>query len=320
MKHVTLHVIRWLNVNAPVHSVALSRDGHHLIVGSERDLRILNRWGIQHYRYSLPGQEMPFTLAACAPDMRYVLAGRRSGELYYLEIGWQGEQIDSWPRHIRTEPNDVCGISLAASAGLIAIGHLGPALTLLDITGRQVWRFHPVDRNPTNGKTWSVALNTDGTQLYVGSAGADQNRLAVIDVASQRLRAGSRTSRRVTALTVMPDPLAVAAVQNDAYGSYVTGYWPDLVSTQWEHESEMGERFTALASNPEAGVLSVGTTDGRILVLNSQDGAILAEDDSLRSPVTSMAMSSGRWIAAGLADGRVAFLEYTPTTALEDFP
>ncbi len=325
MNDASFEIVRWLFVGAPASAVALNGDGRYLLVGSEHDLRILDRWGNNPFRYFAPPapgrkleEDLPFCAVAITPDMSHALAGLRSGEIFRLQPTWDGEVISGWPEAIRHESNDLFSLSLAPDASLIAIGHLGPALTVMDWDGQTQWRRHAADHTPTDGKTWAVAFNSDGTVLYIGSSGTERSLLAALDPNSGRPKAGKRLWQRVTRLAALPAPLAVAAVLNTNGESRVSAFAADLAEPVWTHELGLGESATALAADHGANLVAYGTNSGAVAVLDGRTGELLARNDGLRSTVLSLAISAGRYLAAGIQEQRVAYLEYIPATSEEE--
>lgn len=328
MNEASLTIARWMRLGAPVHAVALSGDGRHVLVGTEHDLRLLDRWGNEHFRRSQPPApgtvvepDMPFSLVALAPDLSLGLAALRAGELYRMDFAWQGDTVSvHWQQEpIRVEPNDLYSLSLAPEAEVIALGHLGPALTVLDTQGRQRWRRHPQDHNPTDGKTWAVALSPDGETLYVGSSGAARHLLAALDSSTGALKAGQRPAQRVTALAPLPAPLAVAAVHSDVNECRLVAYVPDLREESWQYAVGMGARITALVSDPVEDLVAIGSNTGHVVLLQASSGAYLAQDDTLGSAVLSLSVADGRYLVAGLQNGQMFYLEYTPAVLEEEF-
>lgn len=325
MSEASLHIVRWLFVGAPGSALALSEDGRYLLVGTEHDLRILDRWGNNPFRYYAPPapgrkteEDMPFCAAAMTSDMRRALAGLRSGEVFRLELTWDGDAVSGWPEQIRAETNDIYSLSLATDASLIAIGHLGPALTVLDWDGHTVWRRHPADHTPTDGKTWAVALSSDAATLYVGSSGTERSLLAALDASSGKPQAGKRLWQRVTQLASLPAPLAVVAVLGSNSESQVAAFAPDLTEPAWTYGFDLGEQATALTTDQVANLVVCGTNRGVVLVLDGRTGELLARTDALHSTVLSLAMSAGRYLVAGIHEQRVAYLEYIPPTNDEE--
>lgn len=312
MNDTDLTIAQWIRIGAPVHAVALSGDGRYLLAGSERDLRLLDRWGYEWFRYSTPDRDLPFSLVALAPGATWGLAFERSGQLHRIDIIQQVETLQVSLRVIWNEPNDVCSLSLAADAGLIALGHYGPALTMLDGAGRQVWRRHPNDRTATDGQTWAVALAPSGDHLYVGCSSGARPRIAALDASDGKPVASVRFDHRVTWLASLPEPLAVAAVLNGDDTSQIAAYPPGLKLPQWTFEGAANERFTALTADMEANLIACGTNTGVVYVLDGSSGALLAAERALHSTVFSLSMAGGRYLIAGLQDGQVAYLEYLP--------
>lgn len=303
----------------PVHAVALAEDGVHLLAGTEHDLQLLDRSGRQRFRYfepPAPGakfeRDMPFRAVALAPGLAWGLAGRRTGQLYRLDLSWRGEDVDVWPREIRCEANDLYSLSVASDHGLIALGHLGPALTVIDTEGRQRWRRHPDDRNPTEAKTWAVAFGLDGNTLFVGSSGAVRNVLAALDATNGTRKAALRPDGRVMALAPLPPPLGVLVQLSEPDGSRLVAYPADLHREAWEFRPKTSGRITAIATDVVNGLAALGTTMGHLVLLEAETGRLLAENRTLGSTVLSIAVVGGRYVAAGLQDGQIAYLQYSP--------
>lgn len=321
MADATLTLVRWLRVKAPVHAVALAGDGRHLLAGSEHDLRLLDLWGNVRFRYfdpPAPGtaveRDLPCRVVALRPDtLAVALAGLRTGALYRLDLTWQDEDVEAWPELIRAEANDIYSLSYAPSNDLLAIGHLGPALTVIDLDGHQRWRRHPDDHNATDGKTWAVALSPDGLQLYAGSSGSARHRLVALNAANGGVLSGVILPAPVTLVAGLSSPLAVVAALNFPEECQIAAYGADFrQEPAWRYVSEADERFTALATDPAAGLVVLGTDTGCVVVLDARSGRQLAQEDSLRSAVLSLAVAGGRYITAGLQDGQIAYLEYAP--------
>jgi hypothetical protein len=81
---------------------------------------------------------------------------------------------------------------------------------------------------------------------------------------------------------------------------------------------ESGERATAIATDLAANLLAIGTNTGTVSLLSALSGRLLARIDSLDSTVHTLAITGGRYVAAGLADGQIAYLEYTPARVEEE--
>lgn len=325
MSEASLTIVRWLFVGAAGNALALGEDGRYLLVGSEHDLRILDRWGNKPFHYHAhpasgrkSEEDMPFCAAAVTPDMRRALAGLRSGEIFRLELTWDGDAVTGWPEQIRAETNDIYAMSLAPDASLIAIGHLGPALTVLDWNGNTVWRRHPADHTPTDGKTWTVALSSDAATLYVGSSGTERCLLAALDASSGQPKAGKRLWQRVTRIAALPAPLAVVAILSGNGESQVAAFGSDLNEPAWTYTLDLGEQVTALTTDQAANLVVCGTNSGAALVLDGGNGDLLVRTDELRSTVLSLAMTAGRYLVAGIHEDRVAYLEYVPPASDEE--
>ena len=300
--------------SAPVHAVALSGDGRHIFVGFEYGFRVVDRWGNHRFARTLSSEGMAYSLVVVADAGNWGVAVQRSGNLHRFDVDYQaGEpEINFYEQAILDEPNDVYALSLTAGQHRIAVGHYGPALTMIDANGQLQWRRHPYDRNPTDGQTWAVAFNAHADGLYVGCSSAANPLLALLDAQSGAVRQGIRLEQRVIALAALPPPLSVVAILNDSEGSQIVGYADDLHSPVWTFASSSWERLTALAVDLQAGLVVVGSSTGALYVLDSNTGALQASNDTLHSTVLSVAIAMGRYIAAGLQEDSVAYLEYIP--------
>jgi outer membrane protein assembly factor BamB len=255
---------------------------------------------------------MPFAAVSLAPSLDVALAVKRTGEVLRLDMVWQQEDVDIWPQKIYAEPDDVYSFSLAPDAKLLALGHLGPALTVLSVTGELRWRRHPDDHNPTDGKTWAVALSHDGSTMFVGSSGGTRYMLAALDAADGSLKSGIRCAERVLHVACLPAPLSVAAVLTGPHECRLAGFSHDLRQIAWERACGLGEHATALAADPISGLVALGTNTGAVYILDAQSGEVLAQKDDLASTVLALSVTGGRYLAAGLQDGQIAYLEYAP--------
>lgn len=208
--------------------------------------------------------------------------------------------------------------SLSAATDLLAIGHLGPALELLDSDGHLLGRRHPKEGTATvvEGKAWSVALNAQGTVLYAGSAHQGINRVATLnthtfDFGPYRLL---EEGQRVATLAALPQDqgIAVALVEEMSVGRVVV-YNPELEPV-WDYEFE--EPITALTVDPQEPLLAVGVGyAGQIVVMDPRDGRILASDLYLMTMVNDLDMRNGQILAAATEDGHAALIHYQPTNS-----
>lgn len=288
---------KFFRVGAAVHAVALTAEGCAW-AGSERDLRLLDPRG--HVRFRLGGAHAVRPFSALAADCAgRILAVERTGRLYRLDpLADEAGEPDNalpgaWtPDPIWAECNDL--YSLAAQAGnggngesLVALGHVGPALTMLDATGRLRWRCHPEDATATGGRTWSVAFSADGASLYAGCLAPAQHArrasylLAAFEAETGRVYAARNFAEPVSVLAALPAPLGVAVVHAARTGCRVVGYDADLREAVWRVACAPGEFVTALTSDPASSILVAGTNTGRLWLLDGLTGRRLAVHDLL---------------------------------------
>jgi outer membrane protein assembly factor BamB len=182
----------------------------------------------------------------------------------------------------------------------------------MDTEGRQRWRRHPDDRNPTDAKTWAVAFSLDGSTLFIGSSGAARHVLAALDATNGTRKTALRPDGRVMAMAPLPPPLGVLAQLSEPDGSRLVAYPADLQHTAWEFGTKMSGRITAIATDAISGLAALGTTMGHLALLDAETGRLLAENKTLGSTVLSIAVAGGCYVVAGLQDGQIAYLEYSP--------
>jgi hypothetical protein len=347
VKPAGLRLARFFRVGAAVHAVALSGDGRKLLVGSEHDLRLLDSSGRTHFRWGgapVPGQWLdngarPFNAVALAPDLAAGLAVERTGRVHRLEFsnghgdGDGRNHVSARAIGLHAEPNDLYSLAFAHGHGRVALGHLGPDVTLLDAEGTTLWRCPPGESD-SGGRGWSVSFGADARIVYAGCmfparcARESPYLLAGLDIETGVARQAVALPHAVTALAALPAPLSVATVQMDglqgdskpAAGSSkskmrraacrVVAYGAKLSQAVWVHECGPDEVVTALASDVSSEVLLAGTNIGRVYALNACTGEMLRSHDLLyHSAVLALsAASDAQAVAAGLANGHVAYL------------
>jgi hypothetical protein len=345
-----LRLARFFRVGAAVHAVAMSGDGRKLLVGSEHDLRLLDSSGRTHFRWGgapVPGRWLdngarPFSAVALAPDLRAGLAVERTGRLHRLDFSnghtdGRGD-VSARATGLHWEPNDLYSLDFAPQRARVALGHLGPDVTLLDAAGQALWRRRPGETE-SGGRGWSVAFcasaaGEDATLVYAGCmfparfAREAPYLLASLDIETGEVRQALALSHPVTALAALPAPLGVASVQmhtrrSDAKpeaGSWkartrkpvcrIVAYSARLERVAWAHECGPDEVVTALACDATHGVLLAGTNTGHVWTLDACSGEVFHEHDLLyHSAVLALsAASDAQAVAVGLANGHVAYL------------
>lgn len=294
-----------------VWSVAISRDGQYILVGSEHDLRLLDRWGVMHFRYAHPRRDvdLPFTHVALSPDFDTGLAIQRTGEVYRLDFEFRGESggVKVSMQEIRVFPNDIYSISFFPENGIITIGHFNERISLINLGGDLVWQI------PTRGRTWAVAFGANGDVIYTGSSGAPHNVIGVVDTQNGKPMGGIQVDARVMSLSTSPHLPGVIAVLSTRYGSYVSAYSNRLSEQIWTFETGVGEYVTAMTTDIEHDMVVIGDGAGTLYVLEASSGRILSKT-ALSATILSLAIAGGRYIVAGLQDGYVVYLEYTSFT------
>lgn len=325
-----LRLKRFHRVGAAVHAVALSGDGEHLLVGSERGLRLLGRRGDVQYR--LEKNAGAFSAVALSPRLdagtpSAGLALERSGRLYRLDFSgganWQfaPQSIEVAAVGIWEQRDDLYSLDYAPGeqrGGLIALGHHALGLTALDGRGQLLWRLGPREGVAAARRTWHAAISPDCRTVYAaplgGAADPQQGEIIAIDAAVGKPVKSVRVSGRVALLAGLPAPLGVAAVlhQREAagMGCEMIAFDADLRGSAWRVPCPPDVRITAIASAPGRALLVAGTNTGELWQIGAFTGRVLARSDLLfSSTVLSVAVAESGEIAAGLANGQVAFLE-----------
>lgn len=326
-----IDVTRWIRIGAPIHAVALSGDGRHILVASDQELCLVDPFGHVRFRYRAPdSEESRFHLADMTAGMDVVLAAVRHGKLFCtdLETGKRGAPV--WPVEGFLARGDLFDLSLSADGLLLAIGHLGPAVTVLNLKSlvdwirddeRQrrakvsfqdllVWRQHPDDRNQTDAQVWAVALDAKGEVLYAGSSGPSSSILAALESRTGRPRGYLRPDGKVTRVAALDAPAGVVAVVTDgSYTHTLVCYSPQL-DVRWQRSFD--GHITALATNRSGGMVCVGSGwSGQIDLLDARTGEIVATYPALNSLNTCLAMADGRYLAAGTEEGHLAYLQFS---------
>jgi outer membrane protein assembly factor BamB len=315
-----LEVRRWLRLGAPLYAVALSSDGQFVAVGSEKGPLLFNVAGEMVLAPSAHQIALPVRQVALSPAADCLSVGTRTGKVLQLALErsdgqFAVRQVES----LYTANNDIHTMSVSDDQQWIAVGHLSPALSVLNAEGQIQWRRHSDDGTATEGDNWSVAIDFTGQSMYVGSAGAGSNRLAAIGLTDQRLY-GSRylaPGLRATALAALNDGMVVVQTDSASIDSELVKFTPDLSDLVWRFAPE--DTVTALAT-PTGDAAKAATAalaavacgyEGRVMLLDAGNGAIMAET-TLRVGVNALALAQGRVVAAVTQDDALALLHYVP--------
>jgi hypothetical protein len=332
MTNRELRLSRFHRIGAAAHSVALSADGEHLLVGSELGLRLMDRRGNVKYRLGLHGAA--FNAVALSPDGGAGLAMERAGRLFRLKIeAAEPAPPDAMaPAPLRVaavgiweQRDDLYSLDFAPQAGdggLIALGHHALGLTALDGRGQLLWRLGPREGLGLARRTWHATISPDGRTIYASALNAcadltgfdPQSEIVAIDAAVGKPLLTVKVDGRVTLLASLPEPLGVAAVthRRSAGGDRcdLIAFDARLNKVAWSLSCPPGAAITAAAAAPAQAALIVGTNRGELLRVGALTGRILARYDLLYpSTVLSVAVAESGEMAAGLANGQVAFLE-----------
>jgi hypothetical protein len=321
-----LRLARFHRMGAAVHAVALSGDGEHLLVGSEQGLRLIDRSGAVKYRLGRNGRA--FNAVALSPGLDAGLAMERAGRLFRLDFKRvpaeePGDRMQIAAVGIWEQRDDLYSLDFAPHvgderSGLIALGHHALGLTALDGRGQLLWRLGPREGIVASGRTWHATISPDGQTIYATSLGwavrGIRGEVMAIDAALGKPVRSVTMPGRATLLASLPSPLGVAAVvhQENPAGvcCRVMAFDADLRNEAWSLPCPPDVTVTAVASAPGQAALIAGTNTGELWRVGAFTGRVLARYDLLfASTVLSVAVAETGEIAAGLANGQVAFLE-----------
>lgn len=309
-----LELLGWINLVQPVHAVAFSANGQYLAAGHERGAALFNLVGERLLSFPDEGGEMPVKGVALHPDLTHLYLVTRPGWLIDLELKNQDGHFTYQAKPLYQVANDLYSLSFAPKSEYLAIGHLGPAISVLKTDGEIMWRRHSDDGTATEGRTWVAALDADGKTLFLGCGGAEVNRLLCVRAAD-----GSPTAQRwlyqrlrATNLAVLPNAAGlVVSLVEDMYTSHLHAYDAGLEELLWEQTFD--EPITALAVDATQPVLGYAAGyQGRVGLINAKTGTLLTNELFLNSLVNSLTLVNGSALAAATEDGHLAILRYLP--------
>lgn len=307
-----LEISHWVSLNNPVYDVAMTGDGQFIAAGAEQGVSIFNPTGECLLVYPPAGyQPIPVRQLAVAANMARLYIGARQGWVIRLDLEQTKEGLKFRPQLLYEAKTDLNTLSLSANEQLLAVGHLGPAISLLRSDGQLLWRRHPADGTATEGKTWTVALDPVGENLYIASAGSTTNYLVKL-AANQGTPLAYRLDQvRLTGVAVLPAEAGVVIAQVEAFetGRLIV-YTPDLTDIIWERSFD--EPITAIAIDRSSSLLAVGSGfEGQITLIHTPTGQEKATK-TLKAVVNGLALVQGNTLAAALQDGHLALIRYIP--------
>lgn len=298
MSEAGLRLTRFHRVGAPVHAVALSGDGEHLLVGSESGLRLVDRRGSVKHRAesSRAADQRAFSAVALSPNLDVGLALERAGRLYRLEFEQPhddegGQRLQVASTGIWEQRDDLYSLAFAPrggedGAGLIALGHHVLGVTALDARGRLLWQLGPHEgaglREPVEGgtgdrvkagttpkrssgpRTWQAAISEDGRTIYAASlgGGTDLQRRTVVavDAAVGKPVRSAVLAGPVLLLVGLPEPLGFAAV-------FRHGTSPGHCCRLDAYDARLAGPAWSLACPPEVAITAAASVPGKPALL-----------------------------------------------------
>lgn len=300
----------------PAYSVTHSADGQYTAVGADNGVTLFDAGGQICLHY--PTQAWPVHLVAAPGDFSRLLVGARRGGVTCLDLEKQREEEQETrtvflfqEKSLYFADNDLNTLSLSSGEdAVVAVGHYGPALALLTITGEVVWRRHPNLGNATNHQYWSVGLDENGSRMYIASAGSGTNQLIALEARSGEALNTRAISGRCTRLTVLSQGKGVIVVINDGYSYWLKIYDAALDKLLWERE--FGEPVTAVAVHSTQPWCAVAADyDGKLFLLNSESGDLLTPSSvEIKSYVNDIAVSDSNTVTAVTQDGALAVVRH----------
>jgi hypothetical protein len=300
-----LEIRRAIQTFQPTYAVTQSADGRYFAVGLEDGVAIYSLGGEQLVFHRL---DMPVHQVVATPDFTQVFLATRGGDVVRLALSPAESGFEADATSMYETVNDLYTLALAPQTGNLGVGRLSFALAMLHSDGDLAWEQCD-DRFAAEGSTWSVAFDSDGERLYVGSAGSSTNRLGVLSASSGEKIHHLSFSMPVTYLAGLPNGQGVALALNEGfYLVRLVAYDEDLEMTLWEHEFD--QPITALSADPQEPVLAVAVGyDGHVMLLDAQQGQILGEK-AVRSTVNDLSLIKGRLVAAVTQDKHLIRLRY----------
>ncbi len=306
-----LELRRWIELHRKAYAVAHSHKGQYVAVGTDTGMAIYNLGGHEQARYSAVAGEDPVHCVCAAPEFAQIVVATRLGTLATLEVTPASGKLETEARELPLSFPDIHSLAFSEAGERIAIGHLGYALTVLNLDGEMLWQQQDVEAAALSSM-WRVAFTPDGTKLYAGSAGGSVNWLVSLDAATGALLYRRECAAPVIGVAALPDRLGVATLSPGEYYSeaQVTAYTPDLENVLWEQP--LDNPATAIAADVmEPALIVSGGYEGVVTLLNAESGATLATT-KLNALVDALALVQGKFIAAVTQDGSVGFLRYLP--------
>lgn len=302
-------VVRWFELGSPAYAVAVSADDQFVAAGAERGVTVWHVAGPVLLRHPQPPAELPAHQICATADFNRLFVCISRSHLARLDLRRAGEALTAQLTELYTAEADVHSLSASADGTLIAVGHLSPAMAVLQPDGTPLWRRHPATGTATEGHTWRVSLDPAGHTLYVGSSSGDTLRLAALDPQSGRVVGHARIAGHLAALAALPDDQGMAvALMHDPFCFQLICFDRGLKARLCERV--YAEPVTALAAAPQGGVLAAAIGyEGRIEMLEAGTGGVLATEWA-RSVVNGLALNRNGLLAAAVADGSVLLLRY----------
>ena len=191
-----------VRADAPVYTVALSPDALYAAVGNDDGLALFNQNVERLLRYPATGTMPVHLLRWPGPGVSNILAGGREGQLFHLALQQDDAGFSFEETALFWAANDLNSLALAEEA--VVVGHLSPALTVLDRHGELLWQRKP-DHSSLDGRYWKVALGDAGARLYAVSAGAGITQLLAFNVSTGEEVIHLSTEDHITQLAALPN-------------------------------------------------------------------------------------------------------------------
>lgn len=299
-----------IELRQQVYTVALTADqtGQYLAGGLERGIAVYDWTGELRLTFPATNVQVAYHIIVPTASGRWYLANRL-GTIVRLDVSRTTTETPLQPevREVYQAENDVHSLAYIADGTFtwLAIGHLSPALTVLDRHSNIIWRRHPSEGNATSNRLWSVAAHPEEPAFYIASGGVHSNTLARVNADTGKVEAHRYESHPITRLATTSDGSVLAVLTDSDYQSQLVAYGSDLRDRRWELLFD--EPITALGVDATYPLAAIGVGyRGRLLLINTQQGSILDAAITLHSVVNGIALlQAQKRLATGTKDGTI---------------
>lgn len=263
-------------------SVAISPDGHKVLTGSTRGMKL---WDIAT-RKELRGFDSgggDVASVAFSPDGRFAISGIRRGGMKLWEVA-TGKEV----RTFGGKDDDVTSVAYSPNGRSVLSGTYGGVIKLWDAaSGKQLIEFH---RQPD--EVLALAFSPGGSFVISGSGNSS---VKVWDAASgQELHSMNGHSGQVRSVAFSPDGLSAVSASWDG----TVKAWDVNSSSEkrtFEGRISKGEKelFTSALFTPDGRKIVTAGVSGWVQVWDVATGKELHAFEGKAEGVSAMALSAG---------------------------